>query len=53
MTLDTRKVCAVTDTKTLGKLTSHAEVICAWRVAKPHGKVIVCEYEQSLCCISD
>ncbi len=43
MTVDTSKVCAVTDKKALGKLTSHAEVVCARCGAKAHDKVNVCE----------
>jgi len=43
MTVDTSKVCVVTDRNALEKLTSHAGVVCARCGAKAHDKVNVCE----------
>lgn len=37
------KVCAVTDAKLLGKLTSEAEFSCARCGAKAHSKTSVCD----------
>lgn len=37
------KVCAVTDSRLLGKLTSGAEFSCARCGAKAHDKASVCE----------
>jgi hypothetical protein len=43
MTVDISKVCAITDEKALGKLSTHAQVVCARCGAKTHDKVNVCE----------
>jgi uncharacterized protein (UPF0179 family) len=43
MTVESAKVCAVTDPRLLGKLTSEAEFSCARCGAKAHDKASVCE----------
>ena len=43
MTREHDKVCAVTDSRLLGKLTGEAEFSCARCGAKAHAKVSVCE----------
>jgi hypothetical protein len=43
MTGEQAKVCAVTDSRLLGKLTSEAEFSCARCGAKAHDKASVCE----------
>jgi len=43
MSVSKEKVCAVTDTQLLNKLTGHAEVICARCGAKAHNKANVCD----------
>lgn len=40
---ESAKVCAVTDAKVLGKLTSEAEFSCARCGAKAHSKASVCD----------
>jgi len=43
MPVETAKVCAVTDSGLLGKLTREAEFSCARCGAKAHSKTSVCE----------
>jgi len=43
MTVNHSKVCAVTDSRLLGKLSSGAEFSCARCGAKAHDKASVCE----------
>ena len=43
MTVKHSKVCAVTDSRLLGKLSSEAEFSCARCGAKAHDKASVCE----------
>lgn len=43
MTGKKSKVCEVTDPRMLGKLSSHAELVCARCGAKAHAKANLCE----------
>jgi len=43
MTVENSKVCAVTDSRLLGKLTSEAEFSCARCGASAHDKSSVCD----------